>query len=185
MGVHVLDAIIRDWFEPPPQHPPFSLEGPRRRRTEFWFGIALAALFLCVAAPPRSMLFGASWASLGSVRHTNTAPFPLRALEEEEPSFGSKSRRPLYFCASQLLHAVRFLALLEQALAASDINSSATGTIAVSRCGFDFGIAFLCRACPCHPSLSPCQRLLPSLSVTGLLMYKRNSGGHLLFVCLL
>jgi hypothetical protein len=37
-------------------------------------------------------------------------------------SFGSESRRPLCFCASQLFHAVRFLALLEQALATSDIN---------------------------------------------------------------
>jgi len=114
-----------------------------------------AVLFLCVAAPPRSTLFGASWTSLGNVRHTNTAPFPLRAPKEEEPSFGSESRWPLYFCASQLLHAVHFLALLEQALVASDINSSAVGTIAVSRCGLNFGNAFLCRACPCHPSLSP------------------------------
>jgi hypothetical protein len=68
MGVHVLFVVIRFWFDPPP--PPantLSLEGPRK--TEFWFGIALAVLFLCDAAPPRSTLFGASWASLGSVRH--------------------------------------------------------------------------------------------------------------------
>jgi len=37
-------------------------------------------------------------------------------------SFGWESRRPLYFCALQLLHVVRFLALFEQALATSHIN---------------------------------------------------------------
>jgi hypothetical protein len=37
-------------------------------------------------------------------------------------SFGWELHRPLCFCASQLLHAVRFLALLEQALATSHIN---------------------------------------------------------------
>jgi hypothetical protein len=125
-----------------------------------------AALFLCVAASPRSMLFGASWASLSSVRHTNTAPFPLRAPEEEELNFGSESRRPLYFCALQLLHALCFLALLEQALAVSDINSSAAGTIVVSRCGLNFGNAFLCKACPCHPSLSPYTRKNPTQGQT-------------------
>jgi hypothetical protein len=78
MGVHVLDAVIRDWFEPPPP----------------------------LNTPP------------------NTPPFPLRAPKEEEPSFGSESRRPLRFCASQLFHAVRFLVLLEQALAASNIPTT-------------------------------------------------------------
>jgi hypothetical protein len=37
-------------------------------------------------------------------------------------SFDWESRRPLCFCASQLLHVIRFLALLEQALPASHIN---------------------------------------------------------------
>jgi len=37
-------------------------------------------------------------------------------------SFGFESHRPLCFCALQLLHGVHFLALLELALAVSDIN---------------------------------------------------------------
>jgi len=92
MGVHVLDAVIRDWFEPP-QHPP---------------------------------------------------PFPLRALEEEEPSFGLESRRSLCFCVSQLLHVVRFLALLEQALATSDIPTTPPFPLRApekERIEFWFGIA--------------------------------------------
>jgi hypothetical protein len=37
-------------------------------------------------------------------------------------SFSSELCRPLCFCASQLFHTICFLALLEQALAVSDIN---------------------------------------------------------------
>jgi len=108
MGVHVLDAVIRDWFGPPPPTPP---------------------------------------------------PFPLRALEEEEPSFGSESRQPLYFCASQLLHVVRFLMLLEQALAASDIPTPPLSIEGPRRRRIDFwfGITsaalFLCVIAPPRSTL--------------------------------
>ncbi len=46
-------------------------------------------------------------------------------------------------------------------------GGSRAGTIAVSRCGLNFGSAFLCRACPCHPSLSPRKHGIRSTLLNG------------------
>ncbi len=51
-------------------------------------------------------------------------------------------------------------------------GGSTAGTSAVSRCGLNFGSAFLCRACPCRPSLSPRKHGIRSTLLNG------KMGGH-------
>jgi len=51
-------------------------------------------------------------------------------------------------------------------------SGSRVGTSAVYGCGLNFGSAFLCRACPCHPSLSPRKHGIRSTLLNG------KMGGH-------
>lgn len=51
-------------------------------------------------------------------------------------------------------------------------GGSRAGTIADFRCDLNYGSAFLCRACACHPSLSPRKHGIRSTLLNG------KMGGH-------